>query len=101
LILEKIGKGEIMSDEQNLARPFDAEHYHDFIYYKVGAHNLLYAWLGGSWVRKSYETGMTYDILSTPMSGVTPRGRVTMSRKDANYLNREGKVNRKLKVGDK
>ena len=101
MILEKIGKGEIMSDEQNLARPFDAEHYHDFIYYKVGAHNLLYAWLGGSWVRKSYETGMTYDILSTPMSGVTPKGRVTMSRKDANYLNREAKVSRRLQAGDK
>ena len=90
-----------MNNEQDLKRPFDAEHYYEYVYYKVGAHNLLYAWLAGSWVRKSYDPSMTLDILSTPLSGVTPRGRVTMSRKDSNYLNREGKVNRKLKVGDK
>jgi hypothetical protein len=52
-------------------------------------------------VRKSYEPGMTYDILSTPMSGVTPKGHVTLSRKDANYLNREAKVSRRLQAGDK
>ena len=90
-----------MSDEQDLARPFDAEHYHDFIYYKVGTHNLLYAWLGGSWVRKSYEPGMTYDILSTPPSGMKSRGHVTLSRKDTDYLNREAKVGYRVKGGEK
>ena len=94
-------QGGIMSDQQDLARPFDAEHYYNFIYYKVGTHNLLYAWLGGSWVRKSYEPGMTYEILSTPLSGVTPKRNVTLSRKDTDYLNREGKVSRRLQVGDK
>lgn len=90
-----------MSDEQDLARPFDAEHYYEYVYYKVGAHNLLYAWLVGSWVRKSYDPNMTLDILSTPLSGVMPSGRVTMSRKDANYLNQEGKVGYRLKGGEK
>ena len=90
-----------MSDEQDLARPFDAEHYYEYVYYKVGAHNLLYAWLVGSWVRKSYDPNMTLDILSTPLSGVMPKGRVTLSRKDANYLNREAKVGYRLKGGEK
>jgi hypothetical protein len=44
-----------MNDEQLFEIPNDAEHYHQCVYYKIGTHNLLYAWLCGQWVRKSYD----------------------------------------------
>jgi hypothetical protein len=63
-----------MNDEQLFEIPNDAEHYHHCVYYKIGTHNLLYAWLCGQWVRKSYDPRMTFEILSRSVTGSKGNG---------------------------
>jgi hypothetical protein len=81
-----------MNDQQFFEIPNDAEHYHQCVYYKIGTHNLLYAWLCGQWVRKSYDPKMTFDILSSPVSGPRGKGYRPISDKAADYLRKQEKL---------
>jgi hypothetical protein len=90
-----------MNDQQFFEIPNDAEHYHQCVYYKIGTHNLLYAWLCGQWVRKSYDPKMTFDILSRSVSGPRGKGYRPISDKAADYLKKTGKagIQQKTQLG--
>jgi len=81
-----------MNDEQLFEIPNDAEHYHHCVYYKIGTHNLLYAWLCNQWVRKSHDPRMTFEILSTSLTGSKNKGYRQMSDKAANYLRKQERL---------
>jgi hypothetical protein len=81
-----------MNDEQLFEIPNDAEHYHQCVYYKIGAHNLLYAWLCGQWVRKSYDPRMTFEILSRSVTGSKGNGYRPMGQKAADYLRKQERL---------
>jgi len=76
--------------------PFGAQYYVDGLYYKVGIHNYVYLYIGGSWMKSSHSVE-DLDGMKKTLVNQDNKRKETLAKKHLRYLASQNEAEKKRK----